>query len=151
MTKRRPARQSRTPDRDVLSKHFPKSNGKARASSSSPLAQWCAPSTLLKVAFVVAIAAVGPVVVLNDVSLRNSWFSSSSSPEANGGWRLADETSVARLDSDLCHVDRVSVEELGPERFEAEFRYKRPVLVTFPRGAADWTDPAKWTLHALKR
>ena len=39
--------------------------------------------------------------------------------------------------------------DLSPERFESEFHLKKPVLVTFPRGAAGWTDPDKWAKHAL--
>jgi hypothetical protein len=43
----------------------------------------------------------------------------------------------------------VSVGELSEERFEAEYRFKKPVLVTFPGGAQDWTDPQLWSAESL--
>ena len=58
---------------------------------------------------------------------------------------------MAKLDSDVCNIDRVSVLDLDSERFEREFRYKRPVIVTFPNGASDWTEPDKWSVEQLTR
>ena len=142
-----------------------KSNGKAAKSSpsSSNLAPpWPSTATLVIAAVLAVLAVVGPVIVLKDFGFKSLWngdssssspFSSSSGPSSriNGGWRLADAEAVAKLDSDVCNIDRVSVRDLDSERFEREFRYKRPVIVTFPNGASDWTEPDKWSVEQLTR
>ena len=56
---------------------------------------------------------------------------------------------ISFLPPDICNIDRVSVSELSPARFESEYRYKKPVMVRFPRGAASWTDPDKWSRDSL--
>ena len=168
MAKRRPGKQdhdSTTTNNNnntngSLGRH-PKHSGKTKSSASSSLYQWLTPATLLKAAVLVVIVAVGPVIVLKDLAFEGpenrhaSSLSSGPSPSRtvknNGGWRLADADTVARLDSDLCNIDRVSVEDLDSARFERDFRYKRPVIVTFPNGASDWTDPEEWSLEELTR
>ena len=66
-----------------------------------------------------------------------------------GGWRRASLEVQTKYDPGVCNIDRVSVSDLPNERFEAEYRYQRPVIVTFPNGASDWTDPTKWTRDEL--
>ncbi|XP_046558342.1 LOW QUALITY PROTEIN: F-box protein At5g06550-like [Haliotis rubra] len=44
-----------------------------------------------------------------------------------------------------CYAD-----EITEERFDKEYRLKKPVLLKFRNGAKDWTDPEKWTLKSLK-
>lgn len=66
-----------------------------------------------------------------------------------GGWRPADDDVMQKYGSTVCNIERVSVKDLTPERFETEFRFKKPILVTFPRAAQDWTDPLKWSRQSL--
>ncbi|KAJ8301623.1 hypothetical protein KUTeg_020610 [Tegillarca granosa] len=51
----------------------------------------------------------------------------------------------------LWKIDRKSVLDLTSDHFEAEYRFKKPLIVTFPNGASDWTDPKKWTVSSLKK
>lgn len=67
------------------------------------------------------------------------------------GWRLPDQEVLQKYGSDLCTIERVSLLDLSSQRFEDEFRFKKPVLVTFPNGARDWTEPKKWSKSELMR
>ncbi|KAK7462073.1 hypothetical protein BaRGS_00038521, partial [Batillaria attramentaria] len=69
----------------------------------------------------------------------------------NGGWKPPDMEAVRKLYTSRCNIKRVSVNDLDGERFEKEFRYKNPVLITFPNGAADWTVPEKWSQDYLRK
>ena len=69
----------------------------------------------------------------------------------NGGWRLADDKTNEKYDTNICDIDRKWSHELTSEDFEKFYRYKKPVIVQFSSGAQDWTDPAKWTVSNLKR
>eukprot|EP01045_Picozoa_sp_COSAG04_P055544 COSAG04_NODE_25432_length_307_cov_1.240385_1_plen_82_part_01 len=40
-----------------------------------------------------------------------------------------DPASIAALDSDTCSVTRIPAAELTPERFNAEFRGQKPVVI----------------------
>ncbi|KAK7499630.1 hypothetical protein BaRGS_00009282 [Batillaria attramentaria] len=73
--------------------------------------------------------------------------------EDSGGWRQPESRLRDRekFDSPFCNIERISVLDLTPERFEREYRFKKPVLLTFPRGAVDWTVPDKWKRAELKR
>lgn len=135
-------------------------NGKKGRNSSSSKSSWLptdylSPSTLLNASGVVLILSLGPFYLLFNLGSKDETSTSSkslsSSSSSNGGWRLADEELARRWDSNLCNIERVSVEELSAERFEREYRFKRPVLVTFPHGAKDWTDPQRWTQPELIR
>ena len=64
-------------------------------------------------------------------------------------WRDADKAVMDRFGTDVCNVERLSVNDLSSEMFENEYRYKKPVIVTFPNGASDWTKPEKWSLQSL--
>ncbi|CAL1543347.1 unnamed protein product [Lymnaea stagnalis] len=72
-----------------------------------------------------------------------------SQEERFGGWRPASDDILQKYGSDVCSVERVSVHDLSPERFEEEFRFKKSVLVTFPKGSAGWTDPYQWSRQGL--
>ncbi|XP_060593722.1 uncharacterized protein LOC132748180 isoform X2 [Ruditapes philippinarum] len=69
----------------------------------------------------------------------------------NGGWRLADDQTVISFSSDICNIERKSADELTESDFETNYRYKKPLLVTFKNGAKDWTNPEKWTVESLKQ
>ncbi|KAK7479237.1 hypothetical protein BaRGS_00029485, partial [Batillaria attramentaria] len=73
------------------------------------------------------------------------------STHANGGWDLPDTETLQKLYTSKCNIMRISVKDLDPERFEKEFRYKTPVIVTFPNGAADWTWPEIWSQSYLRK
>ncbi|GFR74444.1 JmjC domain-containing protein 8 [Elysia marginata] len=66
-----------------------------------------------------------------------------------GEWRPPSEPMWRQFGTDRCTIERVSVLDLSPERFQSEFRFKKSVLVTFPNGAADWTNPGDWTRRGL--
>ncbi|XP_069142317.1 LOW QUALITY PROTEIN: uncharacterized protein [Argopecten irradians] len=74
-----------------------------------------------------------------------------SKPISTGGWQLASDKTNEDFDSAVCNIDRLSVSDLTNEQFEREYRYKKPVIVTFPNGAKDWTDPDRWSVKNLKR
>ncbi|KAK7102585.1 uncharacterized protein [Littorina saxatilis] len=158
MTKRRPAKLGQ--DSTISNGHHANLNGKLGSSVTSSVSSWMTPATLVKTAILVVIAAVGPVIVLKDFgfkglgsgNFKSDPLSSSSLPlEPNGGWRLADKATVGKFGSDKCNIERVSVADLNPDRFESEYRFKKPVIVTFPHGARDWTDPRMWSLDSLNR
>lgn len=120
-------------------------------------------SSVLKVALL-ALATVGPVIVLKDFTFLGSdlpedrsstqakaSYDSDKGSESNGGWRLPDADTLQRLGTSVCNIERISVTDLDTERFEKEFRFKKPVLVAFPNGAADWTDPHKWSQGDLRK
>lgn len=69
----------------------------------------------------------------------------------NGGWKLGDPGETLLLDNGICTIDRVSVLDLTPERFEREYRLQKPVLITFPNGASDWTDTSLWTEKHIRK
>ncbi|CAC5382402.1 unnamed protein product [Mytilus coruscus] len=67
------------------------------------------------------------------------------------GWREADQRVIAKYDSTICKIEKRKIEELSSEEFEKVYRYKKPVIVTFPNGANDWADADKWTVSNLKK
>ncbi|XP_033745001.1 uncharacterized protein LOC117330673 isoform X2 [Pecten maximus] len=86
-------------------------------------------------------------------SSKNSAQNSSdkSKPISTGGWQLASDKTNQQFDSSLCTMDRLSVRDLTSEQFEKVYRYKKPLIVTFPNGAKDWTQPDRWSVKNLKR
>lgn len=69
----------------------------------------------------------------------------------SSGWRLPDAEVLQKYGSDICSIERVAFNNLPEARFETEFRFKKPVLVTFPNGASDWTEPRLWTRFELSK
>ncbi|XP_060070677.1 uncharacterized protein LOC132550604 [Ylistrum balloti] len=88
-------------------------------------------------------------------SAQNSSDKSSDKPsgksKSTGGWQLASDETNRQFDSTLCTIDRLSALDLTSEQFERSYRYKKPVIVTFPNGAKDWTQPDRWSVKSLKR
>nr|KAG5708470.1 hypothetical protein BaRGS_026197 [Batillaria attramentaria] len=159
MGRRRPGKP---PSSNTTNGHGPSRHDVTSKASSSSAPTWVTSSSLLKVSLLVALAAVGPVIVLKDFSFsgsnpaggvadRMSAESTDSGVKSNGGWRLPDAETLRKLYTSYCNIERISVKDLDPDRFEKEFRYKKPVLVTFPNGAADWTVPEKWSQDELRR
>lgn len=67
----------------------------------------------------------------------------SSSP-TSGGWLLEDEVTMAEFGSDVCNIDIRIASDLSRVEFEEEYLLKKPVLLKFHNGAAEWTAPDKW-------
>ncbi len=68
----------------------------------------------------------------------------------NGGWNVANAETNAKYGTKLCNVDRIDATQLSNAQFESVYRHKKPVIVTFPRGAGDWTEPDKWTVSSFE-
>jgi tetratricopeptide (TPR) repeat protein len=68
---------------------------------------------------------------------------------AIGGWRVADNQTREELDIGHCDIERHDAGSVSLEEFESTFRFKKPVLITFPNGAADWTNPNLFQRHHL--
>lgn len=72
------------------------------------------------------------------------------SPEVSG-WQRANTEEEMKYNTNLCTIERRDAASLNSEEFERIFRYKKPLIVHFRNGAADWTDPMKWTKSSLLR
>ena len=70
------------------------------------------------------------------------------SPEVSG-WQRANIDEEMKYNSTLCTIERRDATSLNSAEFERVYRYKKPVIVHFRNGAADWTDPMKWTKSGL--
>ncbi|XP_062503097.1 uncharacterized protein LOC134180041 [Corticium candelabrum] len=57
------------------------------------------------------------------------------------GWRVADRREREELDATRCNIERRDANSVTVDEFESLYRFKKPLLLTFPNGAADWTDP----------
>lgn len=65
------------------------------------------------------------------------------------GWQRASVEEEMKYDTSLCTIERRTASSLNSEEFEKAYRYKKPLIVHFSNGAADWTDPMKWTKASL--
>ena len=72
------------------------------------------------------------------------------SPEISG-WQRANIDEEMKYNTTLCTIERRDASSLNSEEFERVYRYKKPLIVHFRNGAADWTDPMKWTKSSLLR
>ncbi|CAG5132383.1 unnamed protein product [Candidula unifasciata] len=109
--------------------------------------------TITTVLLVFLYQTVLPFASRHFASLHWS-FSNTSLEEIDfksSGWRLPDAEVLQKYGSDICNIERVSFNNLPEARFETEFRFKKPVLVTFPNGAADWTEPGLWSRSELSK
>lgn len=68
-----------------------------------------------------------------------------------GGWRTASENVQKKYGSTKCTIAHRSAEYLTNEEFEKEFRFKKPLIVSFQNGASSWTKPEKWSVESLKQ
>lgn len=66
------------------------------------------------------------------------------------GWRDASIDILDKFDSTICNIERRNIKTITTEEFERDYRYKKPLLVTFDNGADGWTDSEKWTIKSLK-
>ena len=70
------------------------------------------------------------------------------SPEVSG-WQRANPDEEVKYNTTVCTIERRNAASLNSEEFERVYRYKKPLIVHFRNGAADWTDPMKWTKSSL--
>lgn len=70
------------------------------------------------------------------------------SPEVSG-WQRANNDEEIKYNTTLCTIERRDAASLNSEEFERVYRYKKPLIVHLRNGAADWTDPMKWTKSSL--
>ena len=96
--------------------------------------------------------------IYNNITQRNlnhihqtSHQRETASTANNGGWRLADEDTIKFLDTKICNIDKKYYNEVTVDQFESVYRYKKPVIIKFPDGAAGWTDPDKYTVPSLQK
>jgi hypothetical protein len=82
--------------------------------------------------------------LLSWVVLALSSSSSSSSSSASDQW---DPTSLQALETTLCSVERVPASELSPERFRAEYRGRKPVVIQGLTDGDGSHHDARWPAH----
>ena len=70
-------------------------------------------------------------------------------PIMEGGWLLADDLTNSLYNSTVCTIDRFFVDEISPDNFEKNYRFKKPLIIKFRNGAEGWTNPHKWTVDSL--
>ncbi|XP_055882037.1 uncharacterized protein LOC106054114 isoform X2 [Biomphalaria glabrata] len=105
-------------------------------------------SSLTVYSFLILLLAMVTLYYLPTINIVfNSYLYTEDS--LNGGWRPASQEILEKYDTDICNIQRLSVSSLSPANFEKEFRFKKPVLVTFPNGLKDWTDPDLWSRQGL--
>lgn len=131
-------------------------NGKVKTEHDVALPE----STLkpYKTGILAFLAVVGMAILLKDFGMvsLNLFNTKSTSHESESlvksveKWREADPAILEKYGLKVCDIDRVYADEITEQRFEEEYRFKKPLLVKFRNGAKDWTDPEKWTLKSLK-
>lgn len=84
-------------------------------------------------------------------SSQDSKASQNSIQTDSTNWRPASKEAWKLYGSTKCTVDRRDASDLTVKEFEKEYRFKKPVIVRFPNGAKDWTNPRKWSLSSLKQ
>ncbi|XP_022287534.2 uncharacterized protein LOC111100176 isoform X2 [Crassostrea virginica] len=84
-------------------------------------------------------------------SSQDSSVSQNSMSSDPSNWRPASKEALRLYGSSKCTVDRRDVGDLTVKEFEETYRFKKPVIVSFPQGASGWTDPRKWALPSLKK
>lgn len=87
-------------------------------------------------------------VCISKPSIINSNKIMPLSPEVSG-WQRASTEDEMKYNTALCTIERRDASSLNSEEFERVYRYKKPLIVHFSKGAADWTDPMKWTKPSL--
>lgn len=84
-------------------------------------------------------------------SSQDSKASQNSMQTDSTNWRPASKEALKLYGSSKCTVDRRDASDLTIKEFEEEYRFKKPMIVRFPNGAKDWTNPRKWSLSSLKQ
>ena len=67
------------------------------------------------------------------------------------GWQRASVEEEKKFNTNFCTIERRNASSLTSEEFEQVYRYRKPLIVHFKNGAADWTDPMKWTKASLRK
>lgn len=99
-------------------------------------------SLMLPVACVVIYYVISKQPIINPHKLEPL------SPEVSG-WQRGSKEDELKYNTTLCTIERRDASTLDSEEFERVYRYKKPLIVHFQNGAADWTDPMKWTKGSL--
>ncbi|KAJ8297868.1 hypothetical protein KUTeg_024399 [Tegillarca granosa] len=64
-------------------------------------------------------------------------------------WRPARENILRKYGSQICNIDRKNIRDITEEQFEKDYRFIKPLIVSFSDGAKSWTDPERWTISSL--
>ncbi|XP_050411586.1 uncharacterized protein LOC126826653 isoform X1 [Patella vulgata] len=106
-----------------------------------------------KAVILVILAIIGPLVIINDLgftfishSLKSTFQKQEtySTHEDETGWHKADDFTLNKYSTDICSIERVSVHDISHEKFETEYKHKKPLIIQFTQGASDWTDVNQW-------
>ena len=109
---------------------------------------------MVTAALMLPVACVAILYVINQPPLiKPSINSKSSNPLSSevSGWQQASVEEKIKYSTNLCTIERSHASILTFEEFEQVYRYKKPLIVHFSNGAADWTDPVKWTKASLRK
>ncbi|KAI8517102.1 hypothetical protein Bbelb_056830 [Branchiostoma belcheri] len=63
---------------------------------------------------------------------------------AVGGWNSADRETAQKLSTSSCLIDRHYVDDVTPQMFRDNFRYKNPLIIRFRNGASGWVNTPDW-------
>ncbi|KAJ7331213.1 hypothetical protein OS493_019995 [Desmophyllum pertusum] len=86
--------------------------------------------------------------VISELSITLPNTLEALSPDVSG-WQRASMEEEMKYNTSLCTIERREASSLNSEEFERVYRYKKPLIVHFSNGAADWTNPMKWTKASL--
>lgn len=112
---------------------------------------------LLTVSFI--LLALGALVLLMRLQLvsidellgQASPAAGESVAKTRGGWRLPTAETAKSIGSERCNIERRWSNTLSADEFERDYRYRRPVMLRFKKGAEAWTKPVQWTRTSLLR
>ncbi|CAH1240090.1 JMJD8 [Branchiostoma lanceolatum] len=66
-----------------------------------------------------------------------------------GGWKSADRETRQTLSTSSCLIDRHYVDDVTPQLFKDNFRYKNPLIIRFRSGASGWINTQEWSKRNL--
>ena len=107
------------------------------------------PVIYFQVALIVTVCVVASVIIFFPSNRKLGLRYLSTSGQTTSGWRGPDEDTLNDVGSDLCSIDRRYSYELSEEVFEREYRFQKPIIITFQDGAEEWTDPDYWMKDTL--
>lgn len=103
---------------------------------------------------ILPVACVAIFYVINQpLPIKPSINSHSTYPLSAevSGWQRASVEEEKKFNTNFCTIERRNASSLTSEEFEQVYRYRKPLIVHFNNGAADWTDPMKWTKASLRK
>ncbi|XP_063437147.1 bifunctional arginine demethylase and lysyl-hydroxylase psr-1-like isoform X1 [Mytilus trossulus] len=123
-------------------------NVESRSDSPSPSGL---SSTALSIGAVSIIFISIFVVYTSDLLPKTLQKSDSPPISTKGGWRLASVNVLQKFGSSKCTVTRKDAKYFTNAEFEKDFRFKKPLIVSFDNGASGWTRPESWSVESLKK